>query len=149
MSYFSFQEDISDMHDKFGVTKWMSERIKEEDWITLHEFLKFRLGCIREELNETNNAIQLKDPEEVVDGLIDLLVFTLGTLDAFQVDSTRAWKEVLRANISKKVGIKETRPNPFGLPDLVKPEGWEPPSHKTNHGILDKVLRKDNNEDYC
>ena len=146
MSYFSFQEDISDMHDKFGVTKWIAEKVKEEDWVTLHEFSKFRLSCINEELNETKTALHLNNPEEVVDGLIDILVFTLGTLDAFQVDSTRAWKEVLRANISKKVGIKETRPNPFGLPDLVKPEGWEPPSHKTNHGILDEILRKDNNE---
>ena len=40
---------------------------------------------------------------------------------------------------SKEVGRKETRPNPLGLPDLVKPEGWEAPSHEGNHGKLNDI----------
>jgi hypothetical protein len=38
--------------------------------------------------------------------------------------------------MNKKVGIKETRPNPLGLPDLIKPKDWKAPSHKGNHGKL-------------
>ena len=47
--------------------------------------------------------------------------------------------QVLKANMKKEVGRKETRPNPLGLPDLVKPEGWEAPSHEGNHGKLNDI----------
>jgi hypothetical protein len=43
---------------------------------------------------------------------------------------------VLEANMAKEVGRKESRPNPLGLPDLIKPEGWTAPSHEGNHGII-------------
>ena len=141
-SGFSFPEDIADMHEKFQVQKWMAKRIENGEYDILKAFLDFRMGCINEELNETKDAINKADPEEVVDGLIDILVFTLGTLDLYGVNATKAWKEVHRANIAKNVGIKEGRPNPFGLPDLIKPDGWEGPSHKGNTGIFKKVLKE-------
>ena len=72
----------------------------------------------------------------MVDGIIDLCVFAIGTLEVFGVDANKAWDEVYRANMSKEVGIKEGRPNPLGLPDLVKPEGWTGPEHKGNHGNI-------------
>ena len=74
--------------------------------------------------------------EEMVDGIIDLCVFAIGTLEVFGVDANKAWDEVYKANMSKEVGIKEGRPNPLGLPDLVKPEGWTGPEHKGNHGNI-------------
>ena len=81
----------------------------------------------------------MKDNEEIVDGLIDLCVVAIGTLDAFDIDANKAWDAVLKANMKKEVGRKETRPNPLGLPDLVKPEGWEAPSHEGNHGKLNDI----------
>ena len=45
------------------------------------------------------------------------------------IDAHKAWHEVHKANMSKEVGVKESRPNPLGLPDLIKPEGWKAPSH--------------------
>jgi hypothetical protein len=51
-----------------------------------------------------------------------------------------AWNKVYEANAAKDVGVKEGRPNPFGLPDLIKPEGWVAPSHEGNHGDLEKAL---------
>ena len=81
----------------------------------------------------------IKDNEEIVDGLIDLCVVAIGTLDAFDIDANKAWDAVLKANMKKEVGKKETRPNPLGLPDLVKPEGWEAPSHEGNHGKLNDI----------
>ena len=69
-----------------------------------------------------------------MDGLIDLCVFAVGTLDVFNVDANDAWDRVYQANIAKDVGVKEGRPNPFGLPDLIKPAGWKAPSHDGNHG---------------
>ena len=45
--------------------------------------------------------------------------------------------------MNKEVGIKPERPNPYGLPDLIKPDNWEAPTHGENTGILDKVFDKD------
>jgi predicted HAD superfamily Cof-like phosphohydrolase len=78
--------------------------------------------------------------EEVVDGLIDLCVVAIGTLDALGVNAHVAWDAVLEANMNKEVGVKESRPNPLGLPDLIKPSGWEAPSHLENHGIIPSIF---------
>ena len=125
-------KDIHDMHTKFGVRAAVEKMDKDQ----LLEFLAFRLRFLEEELNETRRAsgVQQRDNEEIVDGLIDLCVVAIGTLDAFDVDSYKAWDEVLKANMSKEVGVKESRPNPLGLPDLIKPEGWIGPDHAGNTG---------------
>ena len=67
-------------------------------------------------------------------------VIAIGTLDLFGVDAWKAWDEVLKRNMQKKSGIKPGRPNPLGLPDLLKPEGWKDPDHTGNVGMLDKVF---------
>ena len=128
-------KDIQDMQYKYGVKKWMHDN--QDDAEKLRSYLEFRIKFIREELMETEAALTNDDAEEIVDGLIDICVVAIGTLDAFGVDPYKAWDEVLKANMNKQVGEKAERPNPLGLPDLVKPEGWESPSHKGNHGCLD------------
>ena len=130
-------KDMQDMHKKYGVNKWMQAEMQSDvDWRKINKFMQFRIGMMQEELDETKNAFEKKDEEEMVDGIIDLCVFAIGTLEVFGVDANKAWDEVYRANMSKEVGIKEGRPNPLGLPDLVKPEGWEGPSHEGNHGNI-------------
>ena len=130
-------EDIEKMQDKFGTLDWVFDN--KEDTEKLKRFLKFRIDFLQEELDETKTAYETMDGEEIVDGLIDLCVVAIGTLDAFGVDAYKAWDEVLKANMSKNVGVKEGRPNPLGLPDLMKPEGWTAPSHEGNHGIFDDL----------
>jgi len=78
-----------------------------------------------------------------VDALIDAAVFIIGTLDAFKVDAHAAWGEVLNSNMTKRVGGKEGRPNPFGLPDLIKPEDFRHPNHSGNVGLLGRVFKSD------
>ena len=137
----NWAEDMNRMHKKYGV----HEKINEMDKETLKKFLHFRISCIQEELDELKGASktllpQLEcDPEEVVDALIDICVFAIGTLDLFGVDANQAWKEVYHANIGKEIGIKKERPNPYGLPDLIKPEGWQAPNHSGNHGKLENL----------
>jgi len=128
-------KDMQDMHKKYGVDKWMNEE-KKSDWSRLSKYMDFRIKMMQEELDETRAAFENKNEEEVVDGIIDLCVFAIGTLEVFGVDANKAWDQVYKANMSKEVGIKEGRPNPLGLPDLVKPEGWEGPTHKGNHGNI-------------
>lgn len=126
-------DDIAEMHAKYGVNK----KVREFDSEKLKQFLDFRIKFLEEELNELKD--NMNNPEEIVDALIDLCVVAIGTLDAFDVDSKKAWNEVHRANMNKQVGIKASRPNPLGLPDLIKPEGWTAPSHEHNHGLLSKI----------
>ena len=126
-------KDISDMQDKFGVREWVLDPVNRE---RLKEFLVFRLDFLEEEFQETMQAHTWQDPEELVDGLIDVCVIAIGTLMAFGVDAEKAWDVVHEANMAKEPGIKPERPNPLGLPDLMKPEGWESPSHDGNHGSL-------------
>ena len=131
-------DDMAAMHQHYGVDKWVANATPEQ----LHQFLIFRVNFLKEEFDETFAAVGNKDPEEIVDGLIDLIVIAAGTLDSFGVDGQAAWEEVLRANMSKEIGVKETRPNPLGLPDLVKPDGWLGPCHRSNHGILGKAFNE-------
>ena len=130
-------KDMQDMHKKYGVNKWVqAEKQSDVDIKRFNQYMQFRLNMMQEELDETQNAFVNKDAEEVVDGIIDLCVFAIGTLEVFGVDANKAWDEVYKANMNKEVGIKEGRPNPLGLPDLVKPENWKGPSHKDNHGNI-------------
>lgn len=130
--------DIYTMHNKFGVKEWFEANKDNKD--LMDKYLRFRLSMCKEELDETLDAIEAKDPEEIVDGLIDMCVFAIGTLDVFGVDANSAWDRVYQANVAKNVGVKEGRPNPFGLPDLIKPEGWVAPDHTGNHGNFEKAL---------
>tara|TARA_B100001248_G_scaffold68117_1_gene47963 strand:- start:273 stop:698 length:426 start_codon:yes stop_codon:yes gene_type:complete len=130
-------KDMQDMHKKYGVNKWMqAEQQSDVDWRKINKFMEFRIKMMQEELDETKKAYEDKNEEEIVDGIIDLCVFAIGTLEVFGVDANKAWDEVYRANMSKEVGIKEGRPNPLGLPDLVKPNGWKGPNHEGNHGNI-------------
>lgn len=122
--------DIKKMHAKFGVTDAMAKMSKKNR----AEFLKFRIAFLEEELTELKNNSD--KPEEVVDALIDLTVVAITTLDALGVDANQAWNEVQKANMAKEPGVNPSRPNPLGLPDMVKPEGWKAPSHEGNHGNI-------------
>lgn len=130
------------MHDFYNMRTRFESFTPEEK----RKFLEFRIKFLEEELNElkenagffiTDADVRVSyNPEEIVDALIDLCVVAIGTLDAFDINANRAWNEVLKANMSKQVGIKASRPNPLGLPDLIKPEGWVGPNHSHNHGSL-------------
>jgi predicted HAD superfamily Cof-like phosphohydrolase len=129
--------DIANMHAKFGVNEVVAKLSKEQ----LRDYLKFRLDMVQEEVYEARNAFVLKDADGVVDALIDAIVFAIGTLDAFNVDAYEAWARVHEANMAKEPGVKEGRPNPYGFPDLIKPQGWTPPTHEDNLGLIAKALK--------
>ena len=128
-------KDMRKMASKYKI----QDAVNNLDSGQLKAFLQFRINFLQEELDEMKSAATPGKPidsEEVVDALIDLCVVAIGTLDLFDINAYEAWDEVLKANMNKKVGVKETRPNPLGLPDLIKPKDWKTPSHKGNHGKL-------------
>jgi predicted HAD superfamily Cof-like phosphohydrolase len=124
--------DIKKLNRYYKIYRFIS---KASDNEKLH-YLEFRAKFIQEELTELFEAINNEEPDEVVDAFIDIIVIALGSLDAFDVDIKKAWKRVHYANMQKKIGVKDSRPNPLGLPDLVKPENWQAPQHFDNVGKL-------------
>jgi len=132
--------DIAEMHRKYGVNEWVGKQLDEGNYENLRKFLEFRMAFLDEELGETKAAIENGDPSEIVDGLIDLCVIAVGTMDAFGIDARASWNRVQKANMAKEVGVKESRPNELGLPDLVKPEGWTAPEHSDNVGYIPDAL---------
>ena len=132
----SLPSDIRSMHDRFGVTDWIDDSTPGQR----KELMKLRMRMLAEEFNETLQAYLQGDSEEVIDGLIDLCVISIGTLDIAGVDVNAAWNEIYVANMAKERGVKPGRPNPLGLPDLIKPDGWVGPDHSNNHGIMKEFL---------
>lgn len=130
------QIDIHKMHDKYDFHNSVANLDKQ----SLLEFLQFRAAFLQEELNELYTAINKEDAEEVVDALVDLTVVAVGTLDLFDVDFEKAWKEVLQANLNKRVGQKASRKNNNGFPDLIKEPTWKKPNHSDNYGKLTEIF---------
>lgn len=129
-------EDISSMHAKYGVKESIDKLSPEQ----LKEFIEFRYNFLLEEMTELRQGINEKNADLIVDSIIDLIVVALGTLDAMNVNPYIAWDRVLMANLNKTVGIKASRPNPLGLPDLIKSADWIAPEHHDNLGLIDVAL---------
>jgi len=85
-------QDMADMHKKYGVNEWFEKH--KDDKVLMNKYLMFRLLMCQEELHETMQAVNSGNSEEIVDGLIDLCVFAIGTLDVFNVDASKAWDEI-------------------------------------------------------
>lgn len=103
------------------------------------EKLALRVDQVEEEFDELLQAFQDKDAEGMVDALIDITVFALGTLAIAGVDVEEAWQEVHMANMSKIRGTKEGRDHSGGW-DLIKPKNWEAPNHAGNLGFIPDAL---------
>lgn len=129
----SWPADVRQMHAHFKVYDVVNKFDEEK----LRKFLEFRANFLQEELDELKEA---KTADDVVDALIDLCVIAITTLDLYQVNADESWDRVWRSNMKKVPGVKESRPNPLGLPDLIKPKGWKAPHHYDNVGLLAKIL---------
>nr|CAI3971243.1 nucleotide pyrophosphohydrolase [Ochrobactrum phage ORM_20] len=129
-------DKVHEMHEKFGFHEVAENMDNETFW----KFIKFRVEKqIQEEVNELLEAIDNRDAEEVLDALIDIDVFQKGTVD-FLVSKEaylEGYSRVMDANLAKKTGIKPGRPNPWGFPDLIKPEGWVAPTHEGLYGEIE------------
>ena len=82
---------------------------------------ELRAELIREEAQETVEAILRGDLIEAVDGLCDLLYVVFGAAVEFGIDLAPVFDEVHRSNMAKKGGV--TRADGKTL----KPPGWTRP----------------------
>ena len=125
---------LEQLHAKFGDKQALVAAMTPE---VRRAYYDFRVAFLQEELDELRAA---ETAEDVVDAVIDLCVVAIGTLHAFGVDAREAWQRVQEANMAKVPGQNQSRPNRFGLPDLIKPDGWQAPDHAGNTGILGTVV---------
>ena len=110
--------DIYDFHKVCG------HHIGEKPSIPPVEVFKLRWNLIKEEMEETLEALFKDDLEKIADGIADSIVVLLGTAVSYGIDIRLIWDEVHRTNMAKVGGPK--RPDGKSL----KPEGWEPPKIK-------------------
>lgn len=94
----------------------------------------FRLRAMQEELTEYLDSSELVDE---YDALLDLLVFTVGTLERHGFPLLAGFQAVMEANLKKELaGSAEASKRGFSR-DLVKPAGWTGPEAK-----LAEILRR-------
>jgi predicted HAD superfamily Cof-like phosphohydrolase len=67
--------------------------------------------------------------EEMLDALVDLTYVVLGTSIYHGFNFREAWRRVHAANMKKIKAVNEQQSVRKSLHDVVKPDGWQPPSH--------------------
>lgn len=112
---------IEEFHHKFGHPVGMNPH---------HGRKELREKLIREEAQETCDAILAGDMIGIADGIADLLYVAIGTAVEYGIDIEPIFDEVHRANMAKVGGA--TRADGKTL----KPEGWKPPR------ILEELIRQ-------
>jgi predicted HAD superfamily Cof-like phosphohydrolase len=134
-----FVGDIEDFHKKFDITYRGPPRYLPED------LLHFRLKFMAEELCEyasvldvTKSLIQAALIEksdarltllhDEFDALIDLVYVAIGTSHLQGFKFREGWARVHRANMAKRRATSSTDSTRGHIADVVKPEGWTPPS---------------------
>ncbi len=92
-----------------------------------------RIRLIKEEIDETIEALETDNLIEVADGIADSIVVLIGTAIAYGIDLEDVWNEVHYSNMSKfKNGVIKDEGG-----KVLKPDGWSAPDIP---GILDSQL---------
>jgi predicted HAD superfamily Cof-like phosphohydrolase len=119
----SVQRDVEEFHQALEVPVGKTIEIRRPE---------LRSTLIREEVDETLEAIAANDMVEAIDGMCDILCVVYGTAAEFGVDLAPYWDEVHKTNMAKQGGpLREDGKR-------LKPEGWQPPDIA---GILESQLR--------
>ena len=129
-----FVADIKEFHEKFGLEYQGKPRL------LIEEMKKFRLLFLKEELLEYERAFSGVDfadyadvthcLEHALDSLVDLVYVAIGTAYLHGFDFREAWRRVHEANMKKERAVHIADSKRGSMFDVVKPKGWEPPSHK-------------------
>jgi predicted HAD superfamily Cof-like phosphohydrolase len=109
---------VTAMHDKFGLNyPGPVTALSPQEW-------SFRVTCLREEIQEFVDATTRAD---AFDALLDLMVFTIGTMLRMGLPIDEGFRRVMAANMQKEVAmVKTASKRDFEL-DLIKPKGWTAP----------------------
>lgn len=100
----------------------------------------FRTKFLHEELQEYEDGVLLLRhavlPEEradaaekMIDSLVDLVYVAVGTAYMHGFDFNEAWRRVQNANMAKVRALRASDSKRGSTYDVIKPEGWTPPTH--------------------
>lgn len=117
--------DVGDFHRKFGLHT-------SDDGpgpVPIDEdLLNFRVGFLKEELKEFEEAVEEGDHAKAFDALIDLNYVSLGTAHMMGYPWQEGWDMVQHANMKKQRAAADASDSKRGSSfDVVKPPGWLPP----------------------
>ena len=88
--------------DKVGTfMKTFGQEVKTKPSFSSDKINKLRIGLIKEELEELQEAMKNNDLLEVADALTDILYVTYGAGHAFGIDLDKCFDEVQNSNMSK------------------------------------------------
>ena len=88
-------EDVKTFMETFG------QMVRTKPHFPDEKTMQLRYDLIKEELNELEHAMKIKNLKEVADALTDILYVTYGAGYAYGIDLDKCFKEVQRANMSK------------------------------------------------
>ena len=88
-------DDVKTFMQTFG------QEVKNKAEFPKEKIIKLRYDLIKEELNELQNAIKIKNLKEIADALADILYVTYGAGHAYGIDLDKCFSEVQRSNMSK------------------------------------------------
>lgn len=152
----TYFEKVKAMHTKFGIdnNRAFASALEKEEYLfrigAMFEELWEYVGSVfdfqdsnaedpdkfRKFVVDMISQYDLKDDvgseeslEKQMDALIDLQVFSVGTAERQGFNNDEGFSRVMKANMAKEVagGKGETSKRGFKA-DLIKPEGWEPPT---------------------
>lgn len=115
-----------------GVTRDGPQLLSEEETRWLRR-------ALLEEVDEFCEAHAAEQLPMAVDGLIDLIYFAIGGLYRLGLDEakiTECFLAVHNANLSKKRGVKPSRPQDGSVADAVKPADFVDPVT-----VIERILR--------
>ena len=81
--------------------KTFGQKIETKPQFPNNETMQLRYDLIKEELDELEQAMKVKNLQEIADALTDILYVTYGAGCAYGIDLDKCFKEVQRANMSK------------------------------------------------
>ena len=110
-------QDMIDFHNEV-----MRDKFADFPHIPSRGYQKLRRSLIKEEVNETLDAIRTDNLVSLADGIVDSIVVLLGTAITYGIDIRPVWDIVHATNMAKKGGKYRADGK------MMKPEGWEPPN---------------------
>jgi predicted HAD superfamily Cof-like phosphohydrolase len=131
--------DIEDFHRKFELTYDGKPRSLPKDLLEFrHKFMLEEVDEYRSFAFEAYAEAASGEPdvhhythclEYALDGLVDGVYVTLGTSYLHGFDFKEAWRRVHDANMKKVRALRVEDSKRSSTYDVVKPQGWTPPSH--------------------
>lgn len=117
-----FGADVYEFNEHIKSVKVPYDSSSDED---LAKFMLKRIGFMQEELSEIALAASKGAIEDVADGIVDLLYFTIGSAVLLDLPLRDLWNSVHNANMKKVAGVSKRgvegdahKPDDFVAPDI-------------------------------